>query len=172
MTLGGKSPNTIKAPLKSKSSSTLLERVPEVNYGHPIDFAVGGFRGVLYPPHAFRSTSGNYGFLSLPFSPAQILALGGGSGVNVRMPNFIAADTPIRGFRSFVGSKGFNLRKVRHMTPSCFFVLIQWTRKPIVFCHAGFRGLVHLVTLCVVSMDELPPFCSHDIQRAVNMSGS
>ena len=48
------------------------------------------------------------------------------------MPNFIAADTPIRGFRSFVGSKGFNLRKVRHMTPSCFFVLIQWTRKPIV----------------------------------------
>lgn len=80
VTLGGKSPNTIKAPLKSKSSSTLLERVPEVNYGHPIDFVVGGFRGVLYPPHAFRSTSGNYGFLSLPFSPAQILALGEGLG--------------------------------------------------------------------------------------------
>ena len=59
--LGGKSPNTIKAPLKSKSSSTLLERVPEVNYGHPIDFVVGGFRGVLYPPppRAFRSASGN-----------------------------------------------------------------------------------------------------------------
>ena len=46
--------------------------------------------------------------------------LGEGLGLNGGMPNFIGADTPIHGFRSFVSSKGFNLRKVRLMTPSCF----------------------------------------------------
>lgn len=54
----------------------------------------------------------------MPFSPALILALGKGLGLNEGMPDFIGADTPIHG--SFVSSKGFNLRKVRLMRPSCF----------------------------------------------------
>lgn len=43
-----------------------------------------------------------------------------GRGLNGGLLNFIGADTPIHGFRSFVSNKGFNLSKVRLMTPSCF----------------------------------------------------
>lgn len=105
---------------KHNRSSTLLERVPEVNFGHLVDFVVGGFRRVLYPPHAFLSLIRELGLSSYAVFACSDSLLGGGSGIERGHAEHHWCGYPIHGFRSFVSSKGFNLRKVRLMTPSCF----------------------------------------------------
>ena len=71
-----------------------LEQVSDAECGLPIDFVIGGFPGVSYPPHAFLPVAGMRAFFACRFHLPVVRALRECLGLGVRMPNFITV-TPL-----------------------------------------------------------------------------